>query len=148
MNKAQLTLLSLVLLIITSCCPKRECRSAQDTNEIQFYNFTLEEIDSLIFKSYAPNSSTPTSVDSTNYRLSDAGNNSVIVYLNQAIDINLKWDIVVKSIHKTYTLSDFVTAPVVCNKCWFGSHSDQVMQVQSYQVNGQTETDQVISIYR
>jgi hypothetical protein len=137
-----------LLLIINSCCTKKDCGNVEDISEIQFYNFSEAELDTIAIISYLRGSNFKTLIDSSitqAYLYSDY----YYTHLNTKINFNLEYVIKLLSTGQVYTLTDFNIERIGCNTCFpYRPKSDYFNILREYQVNGKKQPGQQINIYK
>lgn len=138
-----------LFLTVNSCCTKKECASVNDyLEEIRFYNFLEDELDTIAIVSYLNASDSSTKIDSTVTQAYLAGD-YYIVRLNSQINTNLDYLIKLPSTGQKYTLTEFRVERVGCNTCFpYRPKSDFFNILKEYQINGQTQPGQQIKIYK
>lgn len=135
----------LFAVLISSCCGRKYCPSVVDQiNEIHLVNFTLQESDSIIIKTYQKNTSSmiDSSFTQAKYR---TGTSDLLIFTPQVININLDYSIQFLSISKTYLITNFSIGKAACNSC-FPSGNTYRDVLDSYYVNGQKQSDETIKI--
>lgn len=134
------------LFFINSCCSKKYCVSADNIYEIKFYQFSQADLDTITILSFLKNSNFTSSVDS----FTTEGSNNGDYFSANMIDnlnINLDYKIILTSIGKVFTLTDFETQKVGCNGCFpYQPKDDFYDKLIAYQINGQRHSGNEIKI--
>lgn len=154
MKKIILTILTLVLLNgLYSCGGGKDCRGAgaDNINDIDFYNFILTDLDTIIIISYSKNTNFAIQIDSgATHAIEYYGNNYYTANTGR-IKTDLDYKIKIISTGQVYTLVGFETERIDCTrckKCPFNGPSDNYWnRLKSYLVNGQRIEGESIKIY-
>jgi hypothetical protein len=137
-----------LLLGLNSCCTKMKCEDVNSIFTIEFYGFSLTELDTIEIYSYSKNSTFTILVDSS---VTQAQLYSGYYYAypdsNPKIDLDHKIKII--STGQIFTLTDFEIEKKGCNKC-FPSRpkGDFYNELKGYSVNGQKQSGYKIKIYK
>ena len=141
----RLTLLIIVTTIaffLDSCCTKKECLGFESLNEIQLFNFSPEDADSLVAETYS-NSNFTNRLDSSfvKARGRDSNDKDLIIFLSNRIAKDNSYKITFLSLGKVYSITNFETSLKECN-----CPGDDYPVLNSYQVNGQKQNTSLLSI--
>ncbi len=137
-----------LLLGINSCCTKKECIGADEIHEINFYNFSQADLDTIIIISYSKNSDFASPIDSSVTQASTIGD-YFSAYTDPRINTELDYEVKLLSTGQVFTLTDFEIKKEDCNSCFpFRPESDFYNKLNSYQVNGQKQTGSQIKIHK
>jgi hypothetical protein len=137
-----------VIIAFTSCTfPKEDCTeaSADMIQTINFYNFNLHDLDSIIITSYSLNSNFTSKVNS--YIIHGNQYDTLKFYAHtQLININLDYKLNIVQTGQIFTLTDFTTKRAKCGKSLF--NESYYTELNSYSINGQKKIDNSIEIYK
>ncbi|HQE12479.1 MAG TPA: hypothetical protein PLQ78_07005 [Flavipsychrobacter sp.] len=137
-----------VLLGISSCCTKKRCIGADNIYEINFYNFSETNLDTITIISYAKNSNFSTIIDSSVTQANKSGD-YFSAYTIKKINTALDYKIKLISTRQVYTLTDFEVKKVGCNSCFpYRPESDFYNELNGYHLNKQRQTGSQIKIYK
>lgn len=141
-----ITLIALVWLSISSCCTKKYCLGVEDMDEIWFYNFANNALDTIVIKRFSKNTNFSTVVDSsttiTNYFSSSKSPQIIRLTSNLTVDFDYKVEII--STGQSFKISDFVVKKERCNTGFLCN--DYFNALHNYKVNGQTRSDRTLTI--
>jgi hypothetical protein len=125
-----------------------ECAEVGGGAQVQFLNFSRDEIDSVLIVSY--NRRYYQINLPTDSLIALVGSDSTIsppfVYFPSKIDFRLDYKIKIFPSGDSYNLSNFLTKKEVCNRCFLGN--DYYTQLASYTVDGKTQQGPQIKIYK
>lgn len=145
-NKIDLVLYSLVLLLMSACeCTEEYCSDINDFKLVFFYDFSLEEIDSVTIYMYEHNSNFTDPIDSSfSFR-----SINTVRFLDLKIDITKAYKLILNSTGETFTLSNFEISVKGCGQCGLLGRRDRekIIDLASYEINGQRRKGAVIEIY-
>ena len=149
MKNIVLTALTIGLSLgINSCCTKKDCTGADDIYEINFYNFSLEDLDTIILISYSKNTNFTTIIDSSVTK-ADLKADYFSAYTNHKLNTDFDYKIKLFSTLHVYTLTGFEIEKKGCNTCFpYRPESDFYNKVSGYQINGQKQIGNQIKIYK
>lgn len=149
MKNITLTVLIAGLLLgLNSCCTKKYCIGADDIYEIEFYNFSQADLDTITIINYVKNTNFSTSIDSSTTQANSTGD-YFTAYTNNKINIDLDYKIKLFSTGQVFTLTGFEIEKEGCNSCFpYRPESDFYNKLNAYQVNGQKQTGSQIKIYK
>lgn len=135
-----------ILLTINSCCTKMKCLGADDMNEIWFYNFTQENLDTIVIKRFYKNTNFSTAIDSsvTTFDNFQLGTDYQIVYLVEKLTVDYDYQVELVSSGQIFRLTDFVVKKERCNSGL--ACNDFFNSLSSYKVNGQQTNGGILSI--
>ncbi|MFM2286637.1 MAG: hypothetical protein RLZZ543_2134 [Bacteroidota bacterium] len=137
-----------IVLGLNSCCTKKECIDSGEIYEINFYNFSPDEIDSIMIYSYSKNSNFNLIIDSSFSQASLNGDYST-AYISNRINTDFDYEVLVLSTGQVITLTGFEVEKKRCNSCFpYRPESDYYEKLNSYFVNGQKQSGSIISIYK
>lgn len=136
-------LLSITILFsINSCCTAVYCLGADDLNEIRFYGFTHEEVDTIVIRKFNKNSNFKIALDSsTAYSIEvHSGTELKIVSIadHNKLSVDFDYKVELPGTGKTFTFSDFVSKKERCNSGFMCN--DFYNSLESYKLNGQVTT--------
>lgn len=136
------TFIVATLPAIHSCCTAVYCLGADDLNEIRFYGFTQEEVDTVVIKRFNKNTSFKTALDSSVAYSNEVhgGTDLRIVRIDDQDKLSIDFDYKVElsSSGKTFTFSDFDSKKERCNSGFMCN--DFYNSLENYKVNGQVTT--------
>ncbi len=144
-------LLSLVtLLIINSCCKDMECPDFDGLDNIQFYGYDRNEIDSVIVSRYEKGSGFSEYSDSkliiTEFR--DIPDDFKIVWYPERFTPDFDYKIVITGTGESFTLTDFVLTRKDCHSdsgLGLGLFCSQYyIALKSYRLNGEIQTGALV----
>ena len=150
MKNITLTVLAGGLLLgLNSCCTKKGCSSSADEiYEINFYNFSQAELDTITIISYSKNSNFNTAIDSSVTQATLTGD-YFSAYTSNRLNTDLDYKIKLISTSQVFTLTGFEIAKEGCNSCFpYRPESDFYNELNAYQINGQKQTGSQIKIYK
>ena len=149
MKNIALTVLMVGLLFgINSCCTKKYCVGADEIYEINFYNFSETDLDTITIISYTKNSNFSTIIDSSITQASKSGD-SFSAYTNNKINTDLDYKIKLISTGQVYTLTGFEVEKEGCNSCFpYRPEGDFYNKLNGYVLNGQKQTGTQIKVYK
>jgi len=149
MKNITLTVLAAVLLLgLNSCCTKKGCSGADDIYEINFYNFSQTDLDTITIISYSKNSNFNTTIDSSVTQATLTGD-YFSAYTNNKLNTDIDYKIKLFSTGQVFTLTDFEIEKEGCNSCFpFRPESDFYNTLNGYNVNGQKQSGSQIKIYK
>ena len=139
------------LLALNSCCTKKGCHNTDEIYDINFYNFSEADLDSITIVGYSKDSNFTTKIDSlfTYASVNGSNSNRFTVFIDDKINANLDYKIKLLSIGQVFTLTDFEIKREGCNSCFpLGTKTDFYNKLNSYQVNGKKQTEWEINIYK
>ncbi|MBS1776250.1 MAG: hypothetical protein JSS64_08210 [Bacteroidetes bacterium] len=144
-----LTILTVGLLLgINACCTKKDCVNSDEIHEIEFYNFSQADLDTIALISYAKNSNFTAAIDSSITQANKTGDYST-VYTKDKINTTHDYKIKLLSTGQVFTLTGFEIEKRGCNTCFpYRPESDYYNILGAYQINGQRQTGSRIKIYR
>lgn len=144
-----LTVLMVGLLLgLNSCCTKKGCIGADEIYEINFYNFSQNDLDTITIISYSKNTNFTTVIDSCVTQANLTGD-YFSAYTNNRINTDLEYKIKLFSTGQVFTLTGFEIEKEGCNSCFpYRPESDFYNKLIGYQVNGQKQTGSQIKIYK
>ena len=135
------------MILLSSCCTKKDCINTFDSGEIDFYGFTAAEADTFFIYAYEKNTHFMNATDSEILWASGNNTDYVTVY-SSMLDLNKDFRIVVPQ-NGVYNLSGFETEKTGCNQCFpFRPESDYYTQLSGYYVNGQHFQGRNLKIYK
>ena len=149
-NRVLVTILSIA---VTSCCTKIYCIGFDGTNEIQMWNFTADEVDSIAFEIFQSGSNFTERLDSS-YRSAHgrtSGDKDLIIFMPENISEDHEYKITLLSTGtgQSYTINNFTKTREACNECKpFGSGSDYYDVLESYDLNGQKVNSAVLGVLK
>jgi hypothetical protein len=135
MRNFNLLLLLVCLFLLSSCCHKKDCEEWIDNFELK--NFTEQDADSIILKSYQKSSNFTMLSDSifTSGVYPTDFPGKLIIYLQHNFNDELEYKIEVLSIGKTYSITGFDKKKAECNSCFPWGHTYYLL-LDKYYVNG------------
>ncbi|MBE9462623.1 hypothetical protein ACFP1I_09705 [Dyadobacter subterraneus] len=141
----------LILCSFNSCCTNRGCFGADDMNQIYFYGFTPQEVDTIVIKRFDRNSSFKTVLDSVQAfsMPAEAGSSFQIILIDDQDKLHIDFDykIEIPASGKTFTISDFVIRKERCNTGFLCN--DFYNDLNSYKLNGKvTATSGILEIHK
>lgn len=140
-----------ISLTFNSCCTDKNCLGADDMNEIYFYGFTPQEVDTVVIKKFSRNSNFKMVLDSsTAYSMaSETGSNFQIVLTgdDNKLTIDFDYKVEVSGSGKVFMISDFVSKEKRCNTGFL--HNDNFNDLESYKLNAEvTRTSGLLEIHQ
>lgn len=133
---------------VTACCTKKDCEGADEIFEIQFYNFSQTDLDTIKVISFSKNQNFSVIIDSSVTQASDRGGYFSAYTVNR-INTNLDYKIELPGTGLVYTLMGFETEKEGCNSCFpYRPKSDLYNKLNSYRLNGVKQTGNQIKIYK
>ena len=137
-----------IVLGLNSCCTKKECIDSDEIYEINFYNFSEAELDSIKIYSYTKNSNFGIAIDSSYTQASLIGD-FYSAFTNNRINTDLDYRILLISTGQVFTLTGFEIEKAGCNSCFpFRPESDFYNKLNGYLVNGQKQEGSIIKIFK
>lgn len=131
---------NLIILIISflplnSCCTKKDCEEMIEG--ITLKNFTNQDADSIIIKSYQKNSNFSILSDSTfeSGTLSSSYPDKLIIHFPHGFNYDLDYKIEVLSIGRAFSINGFEKKKDECNSCFPWGHTYFDL-LDKYFVNG------------
>ncbi len=147
-NIALMALIVGLLFVINSCCTKKGCIGADEIYEINFYNFSKNDLDTITIISYSKYSNFSTIIDSSVTRASNLGD-YFSAYTNNRINTDLDYKIKLVSTGQVFTLTEFEIEKEGCNSCFpYRPEHDFYNKLSGYQLNGQKQTGSQIKVYK
>lgn len=135
-----------ILFGMNACCTKRGCENQIDFNEILFYNFTQQDLDTITIYSFNKNTNFSIPIDSFTTQGQPIGNHFQAYINTSTIDHDYK--IILVHTGEEYTLTNFQTEKYSCNSCFpYKPKSDYYYNLNNYKVNGNMQNGQTIEIY-
>lgn len=134
-------LLSLIsILIVNSCCTKVHCIGADDLNDISFYGFNQQDLDTLVIKRYNKDSNFQNYLDSLfiEPEYFTSSTEYEMVHLTDKLIVDYDYKIEIISTRQTFTITDFIVEKEKCNTGFMCF--DYYNSLGSYKVNGETQT--------
>jgi hypothetical protein len=149
MKNMILTVIAVLLLfVVNSCCTKIYCLGADDIYEIEFYNFSQADLDTITILSYPINSNFSISVDSFVTQASKTGDH-FSANTKDKLNTNLDYKIKLASTGQVFTLTNFEIEKEGCNSCFpYRPKSDFYNKLNAYQINGQRQSVNQIKIFK
>jgi hypothetical protein len=134
-------LFAFIQLAVAGCCTKRYCIGIEDLHQIDFENFAVADVDTVMVKQFRPNTGFTMAVDSfvsvsPYLRATDT---LQTVNLSRHITIDFDYQVILVSSGQIFTLSDFVAKKEKCNSGPFCI--DNYMALVSYKLNGRVQSD-------
>ncbi len=150
-NMKVIRLFALVSLIassvfLDSCCTKEYCIGADDMDQIQFYNFTDNELDTVVVRRFNKNTGFARAIDSAIsvtpnfYSTADFK----VVRLVNKLTVDFDYQIVMSGTGMVFAISDFVVTRKSCNTGFMCN--DSFNALESYKLNGQPGGSTSLSI--
>jgi hypothetical protein len=134
-----------LLLGISSCCTKVHCSFLF---QINFYNFTQPDLDTIIVVKYVKNSNFTAAKDSITARANPNGN-CFSLNAGTIMDFYHDYKIKIPGTGQDFTITEVVTEKKGCNKCFpYRPKSDYLEVLASYKLNGQRQSEGIIKIYK
>lgn len=136
----------LIIFFLYSCCTKKDCDSI-GLEEIEFYNFNKNDLDTVIIYSYSKNSNFTMLIDSiTTHDKSDLPDYD---YVNTyKIISDYDFIIYLPNTGQTFKITAVNTEKKGCNTCFpYRPKSDYYNVISSYNLNGQPKFESQIKIY-
>ena len=125
----------MIATTIAACCTKKHCEDQNIIHQINFQNFTKEEIDTLLISRFTKGTNLTSSIDSF-YAYAE-NYNTVGVYSDMDGLVN-DFEIKLISNQSKYQLSNFIINKKQCNGC-FPVGGDFYNKLESYNLNGVTQ---------
>ena len=147
-NRILTVMIVVLLFLINSCCTQKHCDSADEINQIKFYNFSKSDLDTIKILSYQMNSNFTTIIDSFVTQASKTGD-YFLAYTDDYLKINNDYKIILPSSGIIITLTNFEIEKDGCNGCFpYRPKSDYYYKLIAYQINGQRQTGNYIKIVK
>ncbi|MBS1588323.1 MAG: hypothetical protein JST52_01790 [Bacteroidetes bacterium] len=122
--------------------------NSDEIHEIEFYNFSQADLDTIALISYAKNSNFTAAIDSSITQANKTGD-YYTVYTKDKINTTHDYKIKLLSTGKVFTLTGFEIEKRGCNTCFpYRPESDYYNILGAYRINGQRQTGSHIKIYR
>jgi hypothetical protein len=135
-----------ILFLTTSCCTKKGC--ADNWFWVEFHNFSSADLDTVILCQYIKNTNYSVITDSTRKELYYVSRSNSYLLDIQTMEPDFDYKIYIVRLGKAYKISDIVTKKAYCNSCLMVIPSDKYIRIQSYQLDGQTNTGERARIYK
>jgi hypothetical protein len=133
---------------VNSCCTKKMCLDAEEISEINFYNFSQTELDTIAVITYSKDSNFGILIDSSITRANLKGD-YFSAKANNTINTNIDYKIKLLSTGQVFTLTNFEIEKEGCNSCFpYQPESEFYNRLSSYHVNGQKQAGRQINIYK
>jgi len=137
----------LIIIFCQHCCTKQCC--VNDYRQILLFDFTKNELDSISIVQFEKNTNFISKTDSNFFSKIDSASTYFILYLENGLNTNFDYKIIIHSLSKTYELNQFEYKKEGCNTCFpFRPASDFYDQLISYQVNGIKQKESLIKIFK
>ena len=122
------------------------CVGIDDMNEIWFYNFSQQDLDTIIIKRYNKNTNFQSVLDSLVTVTEDFSDRTdyQVIYLSDNLTIDYEYKVELVSTGQYFTISDFIVDKKKCNSGFLCF--DYYNSLGSYKVNGETETCGILKI--
>lgn len=129
------------MILLNSCCQKKECLGVEHINAIELYHFTESDMDSVVLVTYEKNSDFCTSIDTfKTLTYEPTQTDSVgILLMKERLNPNLDYKLIMPRINQSYELTEFSLKKHECNYC-FPTGYDHYTVLESYKINGQKKT--------
>ena len=139
-------LVGVTSLAAGSCCTKVFCLDANNIEMIYFYNFTVNELDTISIKLYDKNTNFASAIDSVLVITSDLRSQSPFqtIFVPDRITHHLDYKIRLNATGQEFTVSDFIITKEKCNSGFLCN--DFFNALESYKINGQTVTSNTLAI--
>ena len=149
MNKILQYIFVFSLIIgLNSCCTKKDCGGVGDLYQIDFYNFTEGELDSLIIFRFKQNTNFTEKIDSS-INIATWRNNFYFLDLSEKFNFNFDYKIIDKKSGNIYKLNGFIMVKNECNICFpYKPQSNTFYTLESYFVNGNLQNNNQIKIFK
>lgn len=150
MKKITVKILTVGLLAaMNSCCFRKHCIDAGEIYNIDFYNFTQAELDTVAIIGYTKSTNFAELIDSSVWHISGTGEYSFTVYTDKPINTDLDYKIKLISTGQVFTLTGFEIKKEGCNGCFpYRPKSEYYNKLKRYYINGQEQTGIPIRIYK
>jgi hypothetical protein len=127
----------LISSLLQSCCTGEACPSALDIEFIHFIDFQLSEIDTIEIRKYERNSNYNVFLDSIIYYDNDIYGSPDYFYelIPGNLSIDFDYIIILNSTNQEYSISDFKTDKIKCDKGFLCSYDYNT--IVSYKINEQ-----------
>lgn len=131
---------------MSSCCTKKECLSAFDTQELKLISFKKEEADSIIVSSYEKKSNFTVLIDSqfTKARGRSPGDKELIIFMPVSLTWENDYKFYFPKTSTTYKITDIKTDSQKCNTCFLTT--DKFLELSGYEVNGNEQVNNIFEI--
>jgi len=132
--------------MLNSCCTEKMCIGAKDLDCITFYNFSSNDLDTMIIKEYMKGSNYSKVRDSLMITPQDIPLIPVeqIIRLPKKIDVACDYEITLSS-GQTFRISDFETSKEKCNEGFLCF--DYFIALKQYKVNNKVQKAGFLKIY-
>lgn len=131
-------IIAATLPFINCCCTDVYCSGTDDMNQIYFYGFTPQEVDTVVIKRFAKNTNFKIALDSSMaYSIaSEPGSNFQIVLTEdeEKLTIDFDYKVELSGSGKSFMLSNFVSKEKRCNTGFLCN--DTFNALESYKLNG------------
>ena len=136
----------LISSLLQSCCTGEACPSALDIEFIHFVNFQLTDIDTVEIRKYERNSNYNIFHDSVTYYENNIYGSQDYFYelIPGNLPIEFYYKIILNSTKQEYSISDFETDNIKCDKGLFYSYDYKT--IVSYKINDQKKYSYFIEI--
>jgi hypothetical protein len=142
-----IALLTGLLIGQLACCTKKDCEDAGVISEIEFYNFSQHDVDTIIVYSYIKNTNFAIPIDSFTTQRCEGSGDPYYAYTG-ILSFDKDYRIVLAGTGQAFTVSSIETEKHGCNTCFpYRPESDYYIRMKSYLLNGQTKEGQRIQIY-
>jgi len=134
------------ILVFNSCCTKKYCYGVDDLDNISFYGFSQQDLDSIVIKKYNKNTNFQHILDSVFIEPEHfiSNNEYEMLYLTDNFVIDYDYEVELLSTGQVYAFTDFTVEKKKCNKGFLCF--DYFESLESYKVNGEKQTDSYLRI--
>ena len=144
------TLRSVILtglfLILNSCCTKKYC--SDNWFWIEFYNYSPDDLDTIIICRYSKNTNYTVLADSTRQEVYQSNGVDHYSLPLDRIEPDNDYKIYILSLGKVHKISNIVTKKESCNSCFLVIPSDKYIQIKSFQLDTENYSGQKAKIYK
>ncbi|TDE14477.1 hypothetical protein [Dyadobacter psychrotolerans] len=133
------TAIIFTFLLTGACCTDTMCLGADNLDMIQFHNFSIAELDTIVIKRFSENSELATPIDSTVVITSDFSSQSSFqqLYLIDKMSTDFDYELRLSDSGQKYKISDFVTQKEGCNTGFMCN--DNYIALKSFNLNGKVK---------
>lgn len=93
-----------------SCCKERVCRSFEDVRSIEFHNYRVSDVDTIIIETFSVQGEDTIIRNETQFQVESSGyrNTELKIFLDTPLNKLMEYKIIIPATHQTFILNGFV----------------------------------------
>ena len=142
-----LSLPAVFLLAAYACCTDKYCTGADDLNQISFYNFSQQDLDTMVIMQFEKSTDFSNRIDSSfiinDYMLDTPG--YIGIFLDHKLSVEYDYKLIIVSTGQIYTISGFEVIKEKCNTGFLCT--DYYNSLERYKVNDKIQQESILKIF-